>query len=149
MPDFGITLTAPGHFLNTDWEETVLEELHAHADELGQMELQSIRGRTNVETGALQADETYDVYADPQDPNLVFLYTDDANQLDTWNRIYVQYQEGGALGLPTYTNPPHEMFTQVGTTDLLQIEVWCAETLAAAFERIANGLGAELTSQGF
>lgn len=149
MSDFSLTLEAPGHFLHTDWEETILEVLHANADELGQLEQQSIRDRTNRETGALKLAEKYDLFTDPHDPNLVFLYADEAEQLAEWNRVYVQYQEGGTLGLPTYTNPPHEMFAQVLTTDQLQIELWCAETLAKAFEIIADGLGAELAGQGF
>lgn len=144
MPDVDFVVEAPGHFLNQDWSDTVLETLHEHADELGLLEQESVQSRTPQLTGALKSSEKYEIFPDPHDPNLVFLYADDVEQLAEWNRVYVAYQEGGALGLPTYTNPPHEMFAQVGTTDLLQIETWALRTLATAFETLAEGLGKEL-----
>ena len=44
--------------------------------------------------------------------------------------MYAQYQEGGALGLSTYTNPPREMVASAVTEDIPAIEAWGNQALA-------------------
>lgn len=134
-----ITLTVPGHFLNQDFEQTVIQELHAGSDELGAMELFNISARTPIDTGALLSDEFYKVGSGNV---LVTLGVNTENQLAEWGRIYAPYQEGGELGLSTYTNPPHEMFARVLTDDLDQIGEWGVRQCQMAMDRCAAGLGA-------
>lgn len=135
-----ITLTVPGNFLDQDLEKTVIEELKAAADELGMMELFNISARTPVDTSALLSDEFYKTYPDSS-PTLVFLGVHEENQEEEWGRVYAQYQEGGALGKPTYTNAPHEMFAKVITDDIDQIGEWGVRQCQAAMDRCASGAG--------
>jgi hypothetical protein len=140
-----ITLVVPGHFLNQDLERTVIQELQAGSDELGAMELYSISARTPVDTGALLSDEFYEVGSLPV---LVTLGMHTENQLDEWGRVYAPYQEGGELGLATYTNGPHEMFARVLPDDIPQISDWGIRQCQAAMDRCAAGLGFPNASAG-
>ena len=144
MADVEFEITQPGHFLNQNWNSTILRILHEHVDELGEMEVESIRARTEEMTGALKSAEEYLPDYDPTSLDFVTLDAAEGPQLDEWKRVYVAYQEGGALGLPTYTNPPRLMFAQVGTTDIPQIEAWAARAIEDAFGTLAAGEGDEL-----
>ena len=144
MSDFELELNVPGHFLNQNWSATNLRKLHEHIDELGEMEVESIRSRTEEITGALKEAEEYLPSYDPEDPNLLILDAAPGPQLDEWKRIYVAYQEGGALGLPTFTNPPRLMFAQVETVDIPQIEAWAAMAIQDSLDVLAAGEGDEL-----
>lgn len=137
-----VTLTMPGAFKQQNWELTVREELHAGSDELGQLLLFKVSARTPVDTAALLSDEYYKAYPNRDSDNLAFIGVGDENQMDEWGRFYALYQEGGALGLATYTNAPHEMFARILTDDIPDVEAWGNKWLISAMGRIATGTGA-------
>lgn len=136
-----ITLTAPGGegWFGQDWRKTIFEELFRATDELGQLEQYNVSARTPVDTGALLADVQYTAYHEGK--TLVDVYADDEEQLAEWGRVYALYQEGGALGLSTYTNAPHEMFAKVLTDDIPAIEKWGNDALQKGVDRLGNGSG--------
>lgn len=139
MADAYVEITVPGNFATQNWEATVREELHNGADELGQLLLYKVSSRTPVDTGALLSDEQYTAYASGD--NLVFVFAGDENQMSEWGRFYALYQEGGDLGLETYTNDPHEMFGKILTDDIPDIEMWGNKWLNEACNRLAAGAG--------
>jgi hypothetical protein len=139
MADAIFEVTAPKDFFNQDIEATLRRALHRRAQDLGAMENLLIEGRTPVDQGALLSSETFEV--NNSDKELVFLFADPQEQIDVHNREYDVYQEGGALGLATYTNAPHEMFAQVETTDLPGIEAWGEAALQEGCDEIVAGTG--------
>jgi hypothetical protein len=130
-----ITLTAPGgeSWFGQDWHKTIIEELFRATDELGRLEQYNVSARTPVDTGALLADVQYTAYS--SGTTLVDVFADDEEQLAEYNRVYALYQEGGALGLSTYTNAPREMFAKVLTDDIPQSK-------SGAMTRFRRGLTA-------
>jgi hypothetical protein len=140
-------LAGTGGIINTDIWATIDEQLHEHTPDLGTDLTQLVQQKTPVLTGALEMSMTFEAYLDPQGSgggpgDLVFIYADDADQLAVWARVYVQYQEGDPLGVPTYTNPPREMFYQTATTDGLPIvETWAAYWIQWALDMAAGGAG--------
>jgi hypothetical protein len=98
------------------------DKLRLHAGELADLEAFNIAARTPIRTGALVSDITEQ--SNLSDTILAYVYFDSTNQLDEYNRVYVQYQEGGVLGLPTYTNPPRLMVASAVTDDIADIEDW-------------------------
>lgn len=141
MAEAVFEVDAPKNFFNQDLEKTIRRALHRHANDLGAMENKTIEARTAVELGALVSSETFTTNADPEADELVFLFADPQEQIDVHNREYDVYQEGAALGLATFTNPPREMFAQVMTTDLPQIELWGVLAIGEALDEVAGGLG--------
>jgi hypothetical protein len=141
MADIEFTVDMPPHLLDQDLKKTLWRALHRHGFDLATMEQSAIRARTPVDTGALFNSETFTVNPNPQADELVFLYADQQEQLDTWNRIYDLYQEGGALGKPTYTNNPQEMFGRVLTDDVPQIEALLSAALQEGLQEYAAGIG--------
>jgi hypothetical protein len=135
------TYNVSGIFMQ-DIAATINRELHLSAPLLGYELIDTIVDRTMIDTGALQSSITYQDYiSDISDPTLLFLYANDQEQLDQWGRVYVQYQEGGALGMPTYTNAPREMFAKVLTDDLDIIADWGIETCQWALDMCVAGKG--------
>lgn len=110
-----------------DLDTDMLASLYADTDTLGQMEQQSVQGRTPILTGALKSSETYEANNDPSDSTLVRIYASTGPQVDQWGRVYAPYVEGGLMGLPSRTiKHPSTMFEQIFTTDLSQIQEWAA-----------------------
>jgi hypothetical protein len=136
-----ITLTAPGgeSWFGQDWHKTIIEELFRATDELGRLEQYNVSARTPVDTGALLADVQYTAYS--SGTTLVDVFADDEEQLAEYNRVYALYQEGGALGLSTYTNAPREMFAKVLTDDIPAIEKWGNDALQKGLDRLGSGSG--------
>lgn len=135
-----VSLTAPAGFFDRSWADLFAESLYLGADELGQLEQYNVMARTPVLTGALQSDVSYKV--GPKSDNVIVeVYSDTTNQLDEWGRVYMLYQEGGALGLETYTNDPHEMYARILTDDLDQIVAWGEGRLNLAAVAVATGKG--------
>lgn len=121
----GILLEDLQNFAGMDKWATIDEQLHEHTPDLGALLVPLVQAKTPVLTGALQSDMTYEAYTNPEEPgmdeeDLVYVFAEGAQQMSAWQRIYVQYQEGGPLGLPTYTNPPREMFLTTAETDGLE-----------------------------
>lgn len=148
MAVFGsISITDPLNFAGVDKWATIDEQLHEHSPELGDALVPLVQAKTPILTGALVSDMTYEAYPDPEDPgageeDLVYVFAEGSNQMDTWDRIYVQYQEGGALGLPTYTNPPREMFATTAETDGFEAAVmWAVEWIDYANMLSLSGAG--------
>lgn len=128
-----------GQIVGQDLYGTIKQQLHTHAPELKENEVTLIMSRTPVLTGALQSDVEGKTYSSGND--LVFLYSNEENQIIEWNRVYALYQEGGDLGLSTYTNAPHEMFGQVLTTDMPLIQEWGNQAAQEAVDLCASGGG--------
>ena len=127
MGDVEFTVDAPKNFFNQDLEMTIRRALHRHAQSLGAMENVAIEQRTPVETSALRNSETFEVSNDPTDDLLVYLFADPTEQIAVWKREYDLYVEGGSIGAPPgFSNHVQDvqMFAQVETTDLPQIEAW-------------------------
>ena len=134
-----VELTAPKGFMEADWEKVLVGRLHDGSDELGQLILYKVSSRTPVDTGALLADEYYVAHPNPDDKVLAEVLEGTEEQLAEWGRVYDVYQEGGALGLATYTNAPHEMFGRVLTDDIPDIETWGVKWLQGGLDAIAEG----------
>jgi hypothetical protein len=124
MGIFGVV--EPDHLLR--------EAYHANAPELTDILVGRVRERTPVLTGALQSSISGIAETNVDEDVLFYLFADDAPQLEAWGRVYAMYQEGGTLGLPTYTNPPHMMFARVATDDIDIIQEWADRTA----EKFAN-----------
>jgi hypothetical protein len=125
----------PVGLMSEDIAGEMEDQLRLYAGDLADIEGFNIAARTPVRTGALQSDITEQ--ANVSDTILAYVYFDTANQLDQWDRVYVQYQEGGILGMKTYTNPPRLMVASAVTEDIPAIEKWGNDVLTAW---VANGL---------
>lgn len=136
-----ITFTYPGHFFEQDWWAAAAGKLHEGSDELGQLEQFNVSGRTPVDTGALLADIQYIAFPNVSEPRLATIFADTTEQLAEWGRVYDLYQEGGLLGLSTYTNAPHEMFGKMFTDDISAIEEWGTKWLQGGMDTLAAGNG--------
>jgi hypothetical protein len=146
MPSFntGFTYNVSGMF-GQNIEETIKRTLHLNAKELGYTLIDRIVDRTQIMTGALQSSITFDDNpGDFDNPELLFLYANEDEQIAQWGRVYVQYQEGGALGMQTYTNPPREMFAKVLTDDLDDIADWGVKYCQEALDLCTEGKGVPL-----
>lgn len=129
----GVEISVPQEWFQQDWYAKVELGLMDGRDELGQIEQFNVSKRTPVDTGALLSDVSYEI---GPGSTLAYIYADDTNQLDEWNRYYAVYQEGGLLGLSTYTNAPHEMFAQIMTTDIPAIEEWGEKWAQVGLDRL-------------
>lgn len=134
-----ITLTIPGHFFEQDWYETAVSNLFKGTDELGQLEQFNVSARTPTDTGALLADISYEAYSSGDE--FAFIFANTAEQMAEWGREYDVYQEGGLLGLATYTNDPHQMFGHMFDDDIPAIEEWGNKWLQGGMDVLAAGEG--------
>lgn len=137
-------IAGTGMLTKCDLWGTIDEQLHEHSPELG-AELQAyVRNLTPIRTGALVMDIAVEAYPDPggAGSDLVYVYAEDIAQEAFWNRVYVAYQEGGPLGLHTYTNDPHQMFYDTATGDGLALtEVWALTYITLAETMCLGGAG--------
>lgn len=144
----GLSIIAgTGMILNCDVWGTIDEQLHDHTPQLGESLRMLVRDKTPILTGALFLDMSYEAYMNPGgygsgESDLVWIYAEEVQQQSFWNRIYVQYQEGGALGEHTFTNAPREMFFQTATEDgLAEVIVWADEWVGYANLLCVSGAG--------
>lgn len=137
----GVEITAPGNFWEQNWHETLVKKLYEGTEYLGQMEQYNVTERTPLLTGALQYDVSFEANHDPNKKLLAFIYSAQTEQEAQWGRIYELYQEGGALGLSTYTNGPHEMYAKIMTDDIPAIEQWGHDALQGGLDELARGEG--------
>ncbi len=135
-------IAGTGGIINCDIWGTVDEQLHEHTPELGAALQDFVRELEPIRTGALIMDTSYEAYLNPGDSDLVWVYAEDIAQEAYWNRIYVQYQEGGILGEHTYTNDPHEMFyeTSIGAGRDFT-EIWAEKYVNLGLDLCAGGAG--------
>lgn len=143
-----ITIYDPVNYAGQNKGATIAEQLHEHTPDLGDVLVPLVQDKTPMLTGALQSDMTYEAYTDAMsspdegDDDLVYVYASGSSQIAAWSRIYVQYQEGGPLGLPTYTNPPREMFLNTAETDgLAATTEWAVEWIDYANLLCLSGAG--------
>jgi len=142
-----ISIIDPVNYAGQDKWATIDEQLHENTPELGDALVPLVQAKTPILTGALSSDMTYEAYENPEPPamgeeDLLYVYAEGSEQIAAWDRIYVQYQEGGALGLPTYTNPPREMFATTAETDGLAVAVeWAVEWIDYANLLCLSGAG--------
>lgn len=131
-----------GMILKQDVWGTIDEQLHENTPELGDGLRDLVRNLTPIRTGALVMDISYEAYTQPGDSDLLWVYAEDVAQEAYWNRIYVQYQEGGPLGVHTYTNDPHEMFFQTAQGDGLVLTTgWALLHIQEALVMVEAGAG--------
>lgn len=145
MTILGVNCSVPD-FSKVNIDE-VLGKLHEHAQEIADTILAQIEGRTPVDTGALQEDETYRLGASKS--TLVTWYVGEDYQLAEWNRVYAPYQEGPPLGKTTDTNGPHQMFALVATDDLPLIQSWADAAVAEALDGMTAEANAGTTTEVF
>jgi hypothetical protein len=125
-----LTIAKSGIF-STGADQKIKDQLHADSANLGVILGLLVEARTPVDTGGLLSDITFD--PNPGGDDIVLIYAGDTGQMASWNRIYVQYQEGPPLGVSTYTNPPRNMFQFTATTDgLVATETWAIENVLVA-----------------
>lgn len=121
---------------------TVDEQLHDGTDIIGPEMRDLVKQLTPVLSGSLQMDISYEAYPDVGNEDLVYIYAEDTAQEAYWNRIYVQYQEGGQLGEETYTNPPREMFMKVAEGDGIDVVAsWALDMVERAILLCESGAG--------
>lgn len=107
-------------FAKQDFYGTVKRRLVESPNEYGEMLVALVRANTPELTGALYESIDYQPDPDDGDMGMVKVFANPLIQMAQWGRQYDVYQEGGLLGLPTYTNPPHEMFYKaLHTTDAI------------------------------
>lgn len=141
-------IAGTGFLIKQDIWGTIDEQLHENSPELGAGLQDFVRDLTPIRTGALIMDISVESYPQPGGDDLVWVYAEDIAQEAYWNRVYVQYQEGGLLGLATYTNDPHEMFYGVATGEGLEYAQWWAEkTIGWANELLLSGAGVPWTNR--
>ncbi len=127
----------PEGLLTSDLAAEMEDALRANADSLTELEVFNITARTPIRTGALAQDLTGQT--NPSADILSYVYFDTENQLDEYDRVYVQYQEGGILGAATYTNPPRLMVASSVTDDIPAIEAWGNQALTDWAAAIVGG----------
>lgn len=120
---------------------TLDEQFHADAADLGKTIQGFVDNMTPIRTGALVMDITYEEFG-TGNKDIVRVYAENIEQQAYWNRIYVQYQEGGPLGQHTYTNNPHEMFFETAQgAGLAYTELWAGRNANIAIARCIVGAG--------
>jgi hypothetical protein len=144
----GISIIAgTGMIMGADVWATIDEQLHDHTPEIGEDLRTLVRAKTPILTGALFIDMSYEAYTNPQgygagESDLVWIYSEEIEQQAFWDRIYVQYQEGGALGEHTFTNAPREMFFKTASTDgLAEVIMWAEKWVSYANLLCVSGAG--------
>lgn len=118
--------------------------IHRDSPDISNDILDWVVQRTPIMTGALQSSYVAEPHPDPSDPIIAYVHSTDGPQLDQWGRVYVQYVEGGALGLPTWTNPPREMFARTAVIDLPEVVQWAEEKMQEAVDAVVAGNGVPL-----
>ena len=127
----------PPGLMTEDLAGEMEDALRLNAGDLADLEAANIGARTPIRTGALVSD--IEEQANVSGTILAYVYFGTTNQLDEWNRVYVQYQEGPPLGNWTYTNGPRNMVALAVTEDIEAIEDWGNGVLN---DWVANVLGA-------
>jgi hypothetical protein len=143
MSDLGYITWDDGsvRIMRQDLASMLTKNLHKASPLLGAALRVRVVDRTPTSTGALQEDASYTAYTNANSDTIVRLYFGEDNQLEAWKRVYWLYQEGGTLGLPTYTNEPHEMLARVGTDDIDVVEGWLEMVADGTLGSFAKGEG--------
>jgi hypothetical protein len=142
MAGYVSIIAGTGGIIGQDIDATIKQQMHMDADNLGKGLVALVDILTPVLTGALLMDMSYDIGAIWGPDDIVFAYAESVAQEAYWNRVYVAYQEGGQLGLPTYTNDPHQMFLDTAEGPGLALtETWAMTNVLIALARCRIGAG--------
>ncbi len=134
--------TGAVRFVNQNFNDTILRQVHRDTQGLGDLLYANILERTPVRTGALMSSILEEVNTeDITNDDLIVFTVDEGPQMGAWNRVYWMYQEGNPLGLSTYTNAPHQMFYKVETDDLDLINAWIKGSIDSSLDVLAGGNG--------
>lgn len=135
-------IAGTGGIVGQDVWATIDRELHIHSPELAKEMQLLVQNLTPIRTGALLMDIAYDAYLTEGFPEIAWVYAETIAQQAFWNRVYVQYQEGGPLGEHTYTNDPHEMFFDTANGDGLDlVYAWAGPIIQDALYQCSIGTG--------
>jgi len=135
-------IAGTGLIIHQDLWGTINHELHEFTPELGDIMKELIIQRTPFLTGALQADMDFIPEQSTSTNELLWVFAQNIEQLLAWRRIYVAYQEGDPLGLPTFTNDPREMFFLTAQGDgLVATETWALYHVNIALGMCVMGVG--------
>ncbi len=135
-------IAGTGLIIHQDLWGTINHELHEFTPELGEGEKELVIQRTPFLTGALQLDMQFRAEQSTSTDELLWVYAQNIEQLLAWRRIYVAYQEGDPLGLPTFTNDPREMFFLTAQGDgLVLAEAWANYHVNIALGMCVMGMG--------
>lgn len=135
-------IAGTGGITECDLWGTIEEQLHDNSKDIAEILQALVRAKTPIMTGALLTDINYDYYTQTDTEDIAYVYAEQVEQQAYWNRVYVQYQEGGLLGEQTYTNDPREMFFLTAITDgPLWIGLWASAIIAHAETMCDAGVG--------
>lgn len=147
----GVEITLPAGADKLDAHQ-LMSALRAASPELAKLLQGRVEDRTPVRTGALKEDIGSKAYTSEVSGSrrvkLVDVFCGEEWQLGEWKRVYAAYQEGGVLGLPTYTNGPHEMFARISTDDTALIQAWADKAVQSGLDELTSGVGSETLSYG-
>lgn len=124
--------------IGADLAGTLIQAVYKGTETLRDTVLGIIIDKTPYLTGGLQSDETGTFNNDSSSSELIHVYTETANQLANWNRVYVEYQEGPDLGRETFTNDAHQMFQSTADNTTL-FTSWGADRLQDGIITIISG----------
>lgn len=127
-------------FMQQNFYGTIKRQLVSDKDEFGMMLVTLVRRHTPVATGALFDSIDYEPDHADGDNGIVRVFANPYIQIAQWGRQYDVYQEGGLLGMPTYTNEPHEMFYKA-LHDVDTIVNLSQKIAQKGMDRLANNTG--------
>lgn len=135
-------IAGTGGIIHQNVWATIDEVMHKNANLMADELVYLVKLKTPIRTGSLWTDIQSDSYPDPGGEDLAYIYSATSEQIAAWQRVYVDYQEGGILGLPTYTNDPHEMFQITSDTDgPPMVEAWALASIQEALDLCIAGAG--------
>ena len=93
-----IEIIDPSHFIGTNLARTMRRGIKSQAPEMMVAENDRVRSRTPDATGALRADEIGTYNTNPDDDEIIHLYTTADNQIAAYGKQYAVFVEGPMLG---------------------------------------------------
>jgi hypothetical protein len=129
-----IKIGIPAASFNEATKGLISAALHAHSQELADLERPKVRGRTPVRYGALRESLNLKAYPSPKSRALIKIWYDDEPQLFEWHRVYSYYQEYLPLGKSTYTPNKAQMLFHVTDEDAPGIEEWASRVGQTALD---------------
>lgn len=138
--DISVSLTLPPGVTSIPQAAArIMKAWHADSETIASQEVEAVKERTPVRTGALHA--SVDATWTPDSfrkSNLATVFFNEGNQLAEWNRVYVAYQEGPPLGLATYTNGPRHMLYRAPAEDAAGILAWALDNASQAVAKMGG-----------
>ena len=128
--------------------DVVVKAWHEHAQELRDIEVLRVFGRTQeraYDTGALSESVSGRAYTDPGMDTLATIFFVSGPQMEQWNRTYARFNEGPPIGVtsPTIDGPRHMLY-DMQTEDAPLIQQWAVEVGQAAVDEYAASISGGL-----